>query len=95
MAETQTGVRVELAREGVANVATGLPVLDHLIGELALTETGFAEWQPGLQVILDEGCLARRIVRAVGPTPERERIQSVYQDLADCLRTGEMFRAPA
>jgi imidazoleglycerol phosphate dehydratase HisB len=33
--ETQTGVRVELAREGSANVATGLPVLDHLVGELA------------------------------------------------------------
>jgi imidazoleglycerol-phosphate dehydratase len=37
MPETQTGVRVELARTGVANVATGLPVLDHLIGELART----------------------------------------------------------
>ena len=37
MAETQTGVRVELAREGIANVATGLPVLDHLIGEMART----------------------------------------------------------
>jgi imidazoleglycerol phosphate dehydratase HisB len=33
--ETQTGVRVELAAEGSANVATGLPVLDHLVGELA------------------------------------------------------------
>jgi imidazoleglycerol phosphate dehydratase HisB len=31
----QTGVRVELASEGSANVATGLPVLDHLVGELA------------------------------------------------------------
>jgi imidazoleglycerol-phosphate dehydratase len=37
MHETQTGVRVELAREGSANVGTGLPVLDHLIGELATT----------------------------------------------------------
>ena len=37
MTETQTGVRVELAREGLANVATGLPVLDHLVGELART----------------------------------------------------------
>jgi imidazoleglycerol-phosphate dehydratase len=37
MPETQTEVRVELAREGVANVATGLPVLDHLVGELART----------------------------------------------------------
>jgi imidazoleglycerol-phosphate dehydratase len=35
--ETQTGVRVELAAEGSANAATGLPVLDHLVGELART----------------------------------------------------------
>jgi imidazoleglycerol-phosphate dehydratase len=34
---TQTGVRVELASEGNATVATGLPVLDHLVGELART----------------------------------------------------------
>jgi imidazoleglycerol-phosphate dehydratase len=33
--DTQTGVRVELAHEGSANVATGLPVLDHLVGQLA------------------------------------------------------------
>jgi imidazoleglycerol phosphate dehydratase HisB len=31
----QTGVRVELAAEGSANVTTGIPVLDHLVGELA------------------------------------------------------------
>jgi len=34
---TQTGVRVALAAEGSANVATGLPVLDHLVAELART----------------------------------------------------------
>jgi imidazoleglycerol-phosphate dehydratase len=34
---TQTGVRIELADAGSANVATGLPVLDHLLGELART----------------------------------------------------------
>jgi imidazoleglycerol-phosphate dehydratase len=37
MAETQTGVRLALAAEGSANVATGLPVLDHLVGELVRT----------------------------------------------------------
>jgi imidazoleglycerol-phosphate dehydratase len=37
MAGTQTGVRVALAAEGSANVATGLPVLDHLVAELART----------------------------------------------------------
>ena len=35
MPGTQTGVRVELAAEGNASVDTGLPVLDHLVGELA------------------------------------------------------------
>ena len=35
MAQTQTGVRVELAGDGTASVATGLPVLDHLVRELA------------------------------------------------------------
>src|ERR1700760_2026293 len=35
MAETQTGVRVELAAAGDAEGATGLPVLDHLVRELA------------------------------------------------------------
>jgi imidazoleglycerol-phosphate dehydratase len=34
---TQTGVRVALAAEGSANVTTGLPVLDHLVTELART----------------------------------------------------------
>jgi imidazoleglycerol-phosphate dehydratase len=35
MSGTRSGARVSLAREGTANVATGLPVLDHLVGELA------------------------------------------------------------
>ena len=35
MAETQTGVRLELGAAGPAAVATGLPVLDHLVVQLA------------------------------------------------------------
>jgi imidazoleglycerol-phosphate dehydratase len=35
MSGTPSGARVALAAEGAANVATGLPVLDHLVGELA------------------------------------------------------------
>jgi imidazoleglycerol phosphate dehydratase HisB len=37
MTETQTGVRLALARAGSANVATGLPLLDHLVAELVRT----------------------------------------------------------
>jgi imidazoleglycerol phosphate dehydratase HisB len=35
MAGTQAGVRIERAARGEARAATGLPVLDHLLGELA------------------------------------------------------------
>jgi imidazoleglycerol phosphate dehydratase HisB len=35
MAGTQSEARVALAREGSANVETGISVLDHLVGELA------------------------------------------------------------
>jgi imidazoleglycerol phosphate dehydratase HisB len=35
MSSSSTGVHVELAGRGSANVTTGLPVLDHLVGELA------------------------------------------------------------
>lgn len=37
MGDTQTSARVELSVEGAASVATGLSVLDHLVGELART----------------------------------------------------------
>ena len=35
MPTTPSGARVTLAAEGSVNVATGLSVLDHLVGELA------------------------------------------------------------
>ena len=35
MDESPTGARVALAAEGAANVSSGVPVLDHLVGELA------------------------------------------------------------
>jgi len=44
-----------------------------------------------LRVILNEGCLARRLVRAAGPNPSAERLREVYTDLADCLAQGRSF----
>jgi imidazoleglycerol-phosphate dehydratase len=35
MSETRSEARVTLAHEGAATIETGLPVLDHLVGELA------------------------------------------------------------
>ncbi len=41
--------------------------------------------------VLDNGTLARRILRAVGDTPDRDRLREVYGRLADCLLAGELF----
>lgn len=51
-----------------------------------------AWWQPVIEVILDEGPLARRILRAVGSSAKRTRLQTVYGALCQCLEDGRMFQ---
>jgi len=44
-----------------------------------------------LRFILNEGCLARRILRATGRNPSPAQLHEVYLRLADCLARGERF----
>jgi len=46
-----------------------------------------------LDVILDEGCLARRILDRAGAEPDRARIREVYAELCACLAEGRLLRA--
>jgi gamma-glutamyl:cysteine ligase YbdK (ATP-grasp superfamily) len=46
---------------------------------------------PHLRVILEEGPLARRILRAVGTNPASEEIAFVYRALCENLEAGESF----
>ncbi len=50
-------------------------------------------WRGALDVILEEGPLSRRILRATGPTPSREALHGVYARLAACLAEGRLFHA--
>jgi hypothetical protein len=43
------------------------------------------------RALVDRGPLARCILRALGPGPDRARMQSVYRDLAHCLADGRLF----
>jgi gamma-glutamyl:cysteine ligase YbdK (ATP-grasp superfamily) len=59
-----------------------------------LVETlSFAEGldSPYLRVILDEGPLARRIVRALGKNPRRDEIAAVYRELCRSLEESKSF----
>jgi carboxylate-amine ligase len=47
--------------------------------------------RPAVETLLERGPLARRILAAVGPSPSRDRIATVYRQLADCLAAGRMF----
>ncbi len=46
-----------------------------------------------LQLILEKGPLARRLLRALGTKPTRPQLAEVYQQLAVCLAAGRMFDA--
>ncbi|MHC5003480.1 MAG: carboxylate-amine ligase [Planctomycetota bacterium] len=54
-----------------------------------------AEAWPALHVLLGRGTLARRITRALGASPDRDRLRAVYGALCDCLEEGRMFDGAA
>lgn len=50
-----------------------------------------AEHAPALDVILEHGPLARRILARVGPRADRADLRAIYRELADCLRDSRLF----
>ncbi|WP_437185105.1 carboxylate-amine ligase [Planctomicrobium sp. SH668] len=46
-----------------------------------------------IEVILNEGCLASRIIRSMHLPSDPEEQRAVYKKLADCLHSGSIFHA--
>jgi gamma-glutamyl:cysteine ligase YbdK (ATP-grasp superfamily) len=65
----------------------------HLVERVVTHEPGFAEWESALAVILDEGCLARRICTRLAGDLRHDRVFELYQELCTCLEAGAAFRA--
>jgi carboxylate-amine ligase len=71
----------------------------HLLGAIDAANAKAPEaagWYPDgtratIDAILTKGCLSRRLVQALGPTPTRARQVDVYRRLANCLETNTMF----
>jgi gamma-glutamyl:cysteine ligase YbdK (ATP-grasp superfamily) len=55
-------------------------------------DDGAGAWTPHLETILDEGPLARRMIRAAGPSPERSDLRRVAEAMCLCLERNESFR---
>lgn len=63
-----------------------------LIERMMAEDAGHAQhWGAALQVMLEQGPLARRILRAVGDDAAPVRLRNVYRQLCDCLQEGRMF----
>ncbi|SFL68851.1 carboxylate-amine ligase [Nitrosomonas communis] len=62
----------------------------HLIASV-LSERSVQPWQQALTVILEQGTLARRILRAVDQDFSLARLKTVYRELCDCLHAGRLF----
>lgn len=74
---------------GVAS--PGCTARDVWAGLLTDAANDDAWWRPAIDVILREGPLARRILRASGEAPDRARLHAVYAALCQCLEEGRMF----
>jgi carboxylate-amine ligase len=48
-------------------------------------------WTPQLDVIIDKGTLASRILNALDHGQTRDSVVSVYKELSSCLEDNRMF----
>ena len=62
----------------------------HLV-DTSSDDTAGLWWRPAIDMILAQGPLARRILRATGSDVDRKRLHAVYGELCDCLHQGRMF----
>jgi carboxylate-amine ligase len=64
----------------------------HILERIVRSGNGpMDKWRREIDVILKEGTLAQRILKALGPDQSRENIISVYKKLSGCLAQNKMF----
>jgi gamma-glutamyl:cysteine ligase YbdK (ATP-grasp superfamily) len=53
----------------------------------------YGEWKAVLETLVEEGCLASRLLGRLGPQPSRGRLHDTYEELATCLAEGRLLHA--
>ena len=62
------------------------------LAEPVLADPTVAELHQPLELILDQGPLAERVIRALAGGPTRGGLSDLYERLCGCLEEGEPFR---
>ncbi len=76
----------------VARECTAGELWHHLLAQF-IADADNGMWRPPLELILRQGPLARRLLRAAGPRPDHRRLMEVYGELCRCLAEGRQFTA--
>lgn len=71
--------------------ATAKDLWQHILNEQSVTSKLEPVWAAVIDIILTEGNLAERILRSLPDDFEKPQIIAVYQQLAECLRYGNLF----
>ena len=61
------------------------------LAETLIPDSSF--WTHPIAKLLSQGCLARRIIKALKGDTRLEHIREVYGELCKCLARGEFFSA--
>ncbi len=79
---------------GLSGVArtTALDLWRHVAERVLPNGSADPEVGAARRVQLEEGCLARRLVRSLGGETSREALGRTWSRMCDCLENGEMFR---
>ncbi len=62
-----------------------------LVHEVVRPDPQAAEFLEHLDLVLERGTLAQRILCSLGGSPDRTRLRRVWRELADCLHEGRSF----
>jgi glutamate---cysteine ligase / carboxylate-amine ligase len=79
---------------GINHVATvrAKDVWDHILDQLVKHDIdNIGYWMPQLQVILKQGTLSTRIMKALGHGFSKGSLEHVYRELGNCLQQNKMF----
>lgn len=83
---------LRLMRYPEGNRCRASELWQHLVETVLPASTVYDEmWEVPLHTILTRGTLARRLTRALGEAPSRDRLYEVYGQLCICLADGTMF----
>jgi carboxylate-amine ligase len=76
---------------GLKEPATANQLWQHILNRLIRGNHALEKWQPELLIILTEGTLSDRILKALHGDHSHEQIKSVYRKLCACLAQNKMF----